>query len=334
MNRLRKLLILLIVASIVTVGCGRKTVAIKKNELLDDDSIVVGVSQVGSESVWRSANTKAIQNVFTKENGYVLIFDNARQKQENQMKAIRSFIALDVDYIVVSPITEDGWETILREAKEAGIPVILMDRKVDVLDRSLYTCWVGSDFYLEGKKAGRWLEEYLDKIERDDEVLNLVTLEGTNGSTSQLGRSRGFMKVAGEHDNWHMLECVDAEFTTAKAKEEMARLLEEYEDIDVVVSQNDDMTFGALEAIHEAGKTTGSKDGIIIISYDGVKRALEMVEKNIINVDIECNPKQAEVVSKIIMKMEAGEAVGKEYFVEEMVFTPKNVSKYIDERTY
>ena len=107
----------------------------------DTDRIVVGVSQLGSESRWRTANTESVQNTFTQENGYFLIFNNARQKQENQIKAIRSFISQRVDYIVFSPVVETGWETVLQEAREAGIPVILMDRNVDVADRSGILCF-------------------------------------------------------------------------------------------------------------------------------------------------------------------------------------------------
>ncbi|MGC4018636.1 MAG: substrate-binding domain-containing protein [Muricomes sp.] len=147
---------------ILLAGCGKQFKVEEAKDSLtpkDKNLIVVGVSQIGSESVWRTANSASIQEVFTKENGYFLIFDNARQKQENQIKALRSFISQQVDYIVFSPITEDGWDTVLQEAKDAGIPVILMDRKVNVKDDSLYTAWVGSDFAEEGRKAGQWLAQ-------------------------------------------------------------------------------------------------------------------------------------------------------------------------------
>ncbi|MCB5719034.1 substrate-binding domain-containing protein, partial [Lactonifactor longoviformis] len=127
----------------------------------DDDLIVVGYAQVGAESDWRTANTESFKSTFTEENGYKLIFDDAQQKQENQIKAIRSFIQQDVDYIVVAPVVETGWETVLQEAKEAGIPVILSDRQMDLSDDSLYTCWVGGNFVKEGEDAGDWLAQYL-----------------------------------------------------------------------------------------------------------------------------------------------------------------------------
>ena len=300
----------------------------------EEGLIVVGVSQVGSESIWRTAHTASIQETLTTENGYYLIFDNARQKQENQIKAIRNFISQDVDYIVLSPITETGWDTVLSEAKDAGIPVILMDRMVDIEDDSLYTAWIGSDFEEEGKNAGYWLEEYLEKKEMTEEDINIVVLQGTEGSTSVIGRTRGFESVAKKNQNWHILEQVDADFTTAKGYEVMQYFLEEYEDIDVVVSQNDDMTFGALEAMEEAGISTGKDGDVIIISFDAVKAALEKVKDGEINVDIECNPLQGQYIDRIIRDMEKGKLEEKMFYTVERVFTPENVGLVIDDRTY
>jgi len=297
----------------------------------DDNLIVVGVSQIGSESVWRTANTASIQRVFTKENGYFLIFKNARQKQENQIKALRSFISQRVDYIAFSPITERGWDTVLLEAKEAGIPVILIDRKVKVRDDSLYVAWIGPDFVNEGRLAGEALEECLKRQGRQEESIHIVVLQGTEGSTSAIGRSRGFLSVAEEHKNWNILEQVDAEFTTAKGQEEMERLLRKYENIDVLISQNDDMTFGALEAIRKSGKKAGEDGDIIVISFDAVKNALKLVEEGSITADVECNPNQGEYVAEVIRRMENHENVAKLNFVEEQVFTAENVRERLEE---
>ena len=331
--------VLLLCSLLLLVGCGtRWDIQTETTEdtltPMDDNLIVVGVSQIGSESVWRTANTSSIQNVFTKENGYFLIFDNARQKQENQIKAIRSFISQQVDYIVFSPITEDGWDTVLMEAKEAGIPVILFDRQVKVSDRSLYTTWVGSNFEEEGRFAGLWLAEYLEQIGRSGEDIRIVVLQGTEGSTSVIGRTEGFDSVAALHDNWTILEQADAEYTTAKGKEVMKDMLSRYEQIDVVVSQNDDMTFGAMEALKEAGLSTGVDGDVILLSFDAVKSALKLVENGQINVDIECNPNQGESIEKVIRAMEAGEDIEPEYYVSEQIFTPENVSDYLPDRTY
>lgn len=298
------------------------------------DLIVVGVSQVGSESVFRTANTDSLQRTFTRDNGYFLIFDNARQKQENQIKAVRNFISQRVDYIVLSPLTEEGWDTVLLEAKEAGIPVILIDRQVKVEDESLYTAWVGSDFYQEGREAGRVLEEMLAREHRENETVRIVILRGTDGSTATIGRSQGFEEIALGHENWLLVESADAEFTTAKAKEVMKRMLKQYSDIHVVISQNDDMTFGALEAMEEAGITAGENGDIRVISFDATRSALELVKQGILTADIECNPDQGKYVDALIKKMEEGKAAPKLTFVPETVYTKKNAAKALEDRTY
>lgn len=302
----------------------------------EEDRIVVGVSQLGSESGWRTANTESVQSAFTAENGYFLLFSNARQKQENQIKAIRSFISQRVDYIVFAPVVENGWRTVLQEAKEAGIPVIMMDRKVEAADQGLCVSWIGTDSRQEGIEAGLWLEEHLrGKGISEEETVNIVVLTGTEGASSAIGRSRGFAEVARNHANWKILEEKCADFTSAKGKEVMAGFLRKYPDIDVVVSQNDDMTFGAVEAIREAGRTVGVYGEISIISFDAVHDALEMVDDGIINVDIECNPNQGEYLSQVISMLEKGQEVEKDYYVEEDVFTIDNVTEEIlRERNY
>ena len=202
----------------------------------DENMTVIGVSQLGSESMWRSANTASIREAFSKENGYFLMYNNARQKQENQIKAIRSFISQRVDYIIFSPIVEDGWETVLKEAQDANIPVIIMDRNVDC-DPSLYTAWIGSDFEEEGRNAGRWLEDDLKGKNFSQSQVNIVILQGTPGSTAMLGRTKGFQTIADAHDNWNILACEDADFTTAKGKEVMEKYLKDTYGITVYQEQ-------------------------------------------------------------------------------------------------
>lgn len=329
--------ITVMLAALLLAGCGKQFEIKDSAQTQSEDGslIVVGVSQVGSESVWRTANTASIQDVFTRENGYLMIFDNARQKQENQIKTIRSFISQQVDYIVFSPIEEDGWDDVLSEAEEAGIPVILMDRMIETDDESLFTAWVGSDFRQEGENAGRWLASYLEDQGRGEEPVNIAVLQGTEGSTSTIGRTEGFDAVAEEYENWNILEQTDAEYTTAKAREEMARLLDTYSDIDVVVSQNDDMTFGVLDALEKAGKTTGVNGDVIVISFDAARDALEKVQEGEINVDIECNPEQAPYVDKVIQALEKGEPVEKYSYVPEKTFTQENLTReFIDGRSY
>lgn len=341
MSGMRKRYIRSIAAAVLFLfllgGCGRQfdvdegeTDSAKE----DEELIMVGVSQLGSESVWRTANTASIQDTFTRENGYLLVFDNARQKQENQIKAIRSFISQQVDYIVFSPIEESGWDVVLEEAKEAGIPVILMDREAEISDPSLYVTRVGSDFVAEGENAGLWLEDHLEEQGRSDEEINIVVLKGTEGATSTIGRTEGFANIAGRHDNWNILEQTGADYTTTKAKEEMQKILIQHKDIDVLVSQNDDMTFGALDALEEVGITTGVDGDVIVISFDAVRSALELVKSGKINVDIECNPEQGPYIENVIHMLENGASIDKNYYVPEKIFTQENVGRYINDRSY
>ena len=208
-----------------------------------------------------------------------------------------------------------------------------MDRRANV-DESLYTTWVGSDMKREGEKAAEWLEKDLRAKDILYDTVNIVILQGTPGSSSELGRTAGFEAIASKYKNWHILDRETGDFTTAKGKEVMRKMLRQYPQIDVVVSQNDDMTFGAIEAIEEAGLTTGVNGDITIISFDAVRGALELVEEGRINVDIECNPNQGTYVEEVIQKLERGEQVEKAYVVEEKVFTKENVSAYIEDRNY
>lgn len=339
MNVSRKkycLAVLFMIAALLFTACNGTDLQTQKTNMPPEDEnlIVIGVSQLGSESMWRTANTNSLRETFSRDNGYFLLFDNARQKQENQIKAIRSFISQRVDYIVFSPIVEDGWDTVLEEAKEAGIPVIIMDRNVNVDDDSLYTAWIGSNFEKEGEDAGRWLEDELRGKKFSDDQVNIVVLQGTANSTAMIGRTEGFNKIAAEHDNWNILACEDADFTTAKGKEVMQEYIDRYADIDVIVSQNDDMTFGALETLSENGMTTGTGGDITLISFDGTKTALEKVKSGVINVDVECNPILAPDIESIISKLENGQSVDKINYVEEKVFTQKNVLSVLDDRKY
>jgi ABC-type sugar transport system substrate-binding protein len=282
--------------------------------------IVVGYAQVGAESDWRTANTKSFKSTFTEENGYKLIFDDAQQKQENQIKAIRSFIQQDVDYIVVAPVVETGWETVLKEAKDAGIPVILSDRQMKLSDDSLYTCWVGGNFIKEGHDAGDWLAKYLEGKGKGKSDINIVTLQGTIGASAQVGRTEGFGDKLKEHSNWHMLAMQTGEFTQAKGQEVMESFLKSYPNIDVVVAENDNMAFGAIDAIKAAGKTCGPNGDITIISFDAVSAAFDSMMKGDLNCAVECNPLHGPRVAAIIQKLQNGEKVDKIQYVDEKLF--------------
>jgi len=301
----------------------------------DKELITVGYAQVGAESDWRTANTESFKSTFTEENGYKLIFDDAQQKQENQIKAIRSFIQQDVDYIVVAPVVETGWETVLEEAKEAGIPVILSDRMMQVSDDSLFEAWVGGNFVKEGETCGNWLADYLEAQGRGDEEINIVTIQGTIGASAQVGRTEGFANVLAEHSNWKMLDMQTGEFTQAKGQEVMESFLKSYDEIDVVICENDNEAFGAIDAIKAAGKTCGPDGDIIVVGFDSVKAAFESMIAGDLNATFECNPLHGPRVAEIIQKLEKGETVEKIQYVDEAYFdTSMDLENILKERAY
>ncbi len=334
MKRMKKGLAVLLVCilGMTLLGCNTKESKNVDSTNSKEEHIVVGYAQVGAESDWRTANTKSFQSTFVEANGYKLIFDDAQQKQENQIKAIRNFIQQDVDYIVLAPVVETGWETVLSEAKEAGIPVILSDRMIDVSDDSLYTCWVGGNFIKEGHDAADWLAGYLKEKGKSEETINIVTLQGTIGSSAQVGRTDGFAEKLKDHSNWVMLDKQTGEFTQSKGQEVMESFLKSYDDIDVVVAENDNMAFGAIDAIKAAGKDPG--EDIIIISFDAVKAAFESMIAGDMNVSVECNPLHGPRVSEIIQKLEKGETVDKIAYVDEGVFPAETAAEIIGTRTY
>ena len=287
-----------------------------------DDTITVGFSQVGAETDWRAANTESMKSTFSEENGYELIFDDAQQKQENQLTAIRNFIQQEVDYILLAPVTETGWDTVLQEAKDADIPVIIVDRMVDVSDDSLYTTWIGTDSLLEGRKAAEWLNAYTTAKGIDAKDVNIVDIQGTIGSTAQIGRSKG-LEEGVDNYGWNLLAQQSGEFTQAKGQEVMESMLKQYDNINVVYCENDNEAFGAIDAIEAAGKTVGSdiaNGEIMVMSFDTTNAGLTDTLAGKIACDVECNPLHGPRAEELIKALEAGEEVEKLNYVDEEIF--------------
>ena len=281
------------------------------------DVITVGFSQVGAESDWRTANSESMKSTFSTENGYNLIFDDAQQKQENQIAAIRNFIQQEVDYIVLAPVTESGWDTVLQEAKDAEIPVIIVDRMVNVSDDSLYTAWVGSNFKLEGQKACEWLKQYA--AAKNMSEVNIVDIQGTIGASAQIGRTEA-LNEAVEANGWNLLAQQTGEFTQAKGQEVMESMLKQYDNINVVYCENDNEAFGAIEAIKAAGKTVGPDGDILVMSFDTTKQGITDTLSGDIIVNTECNPLHGPRVEQIIKQLQAGETPEKQAYVEEGIY--------------
>ena len=292
--------------------------------------LTIGFSQVGAESEWRTANTTSIKDA-AKKAGVIMKFADAQQRQENQVKAIRSFIAQRVDIIAFSPVVESGWDTVLREAKAAKIPVILTDRGVRVADPSLYVTLLGSDFVEEGRRAARWLVEHAKK--NPGRAYNIVELQGTVGSAPAIDRKAGFAEVIKGEPRLKMLRSQTGDFTRTKGKEVMEAFLKsEGKNITVLYAHNDDMAIGAIQAIEEAGIKPG-KD-ILVISIDGVRGAFEAMLQGKLNVTVECNPLLGPQLMQAALAVKAGKPVPKRIVVNEGVFPAEVAAKEFPNRRY
>lgn len=285
-----------------------------------DGPIVVGFAQVGHESDWRTANTKNYQEVFSAENGYDLVFVDCDNDNAVQIEAVRTSIQQGVDYIILAPIQSAGWESVLQEAKDAGIPVIVADRQVDA-DPSMYDAFLGTDTSVEGKLAGDWLAEYLNGAEA-----NILVIEGTVGSSAAIGRTEGFNAVAAEHPEWKILDSQSGDFTQTGGQEVMESFIKSYNgQFNVVVCQNDNEAYGAMDAMDAAGITYGIGGDVIIISYDATHDGLKYTLEGKIHCNVECNPIQAAYVEQIIQQMEAGEEFATYTLVEDQAFVAPGI---------
>ena len=291
--------------------------------------IVLGFSQIGAESEWRTANSESIKSA-AKESGIDLKFADAQQKQENQIKALRSFIAQKVDVIAFSPVVETGFETVLREAKAAKIPVILTDRAVATKDDSLYVTFMGSDFLEEGRKAGRWLTDYMKAKPGD---VNIVELQGTVGSAPAIDRKKGFEEVIKAEPRFKIIRSQTGDFTRAKGKEVMEAFLKaDAGKINVLFAHNDDMAIGAIQAIEEAGLKPG-KD-ITIVSIDAVKGAFEAMMQGKLNCTVECSPLLGPQLMSAVKDVVAGKPVPKRIVTKEGIFPMEVAAKEFPNRKY
>lgn len=294
-----------------------------------DEKLVIGFSQIGAESEWRTANTESVKSAIV-DAGHELKFSDAQQKQENQIKAIRSFIAQKVDAVVFSPVVETGFETVMQEVKDAGIPIFLMDRAVDIEDDSLWVTFLGSDFVEEGRKAGRWLVE---ETAGNEEEIKIVELQGTVGSAPAIDRKTGFEEIIADHANLKIIKSQTGDFTRSKGKEVMEAFLKSEEgDIDVLYAHNDDMAIGAIQAIEEYGLKPG--EDIIVIGVDAVKGAFEAMAAGKMNVTIECNPLLGPQIVGIIEDYMAGKDIPKRVASEESMYTMDQAAELLPTRQY
>lgn len=289
--------------------------------------LTVGFAQIGAESAWRTAETKSIQSE-AERRGHELKFADAQQKQENQIRAVRAFVHQRVDAIILAPVVETGWEPVLREARRARIPVILVDRGVKVSDESLYTTLIASDFVEEGRMAGQWLAQHLDGTGR------IVELQGTPGAAPAIDRKKGFEEAIAKHPDMKIVVSQSGDFTRAKGKEVMETILKspDGQDIQAVYAHNDDMALGAIQAIEEAGRKPG-KD-IIVVSIDGIRDAFRAIIDGKLGATVECNPLLGPAAFDAAEKAIAGEKLPKWIKVEDRVFDSSNAEQELGSRQY
>jgi simple sugar transport system substrate-binding protein len=293
---------------------------------------VVGFSQIGSESEWRTADTISVQNAFLEDPSFNLIYSDAQQKQENQIKALRSFIARKVDAILFTALVETGYGPVLQEAKRAGIPVVMIDRDVQASDRSLRLTIMGSDFIKEGEKAGQWLADYLKKMGKDSGTVNIVELQGTTGSAPAIERKTGFANVMKNHPNWKLTRSQTGNFTSSEGKAVMEAFLKADQNIDVLYAHNDQMALGAIQAIKEAGLKPGTD--IIIVGVDAVKGAFEAMVAGEMNASIECSPLLGPQAIQALRDLRAGKKLPARIWTIEGIFDQTNAAEALPSRQY
>ncbi len=291
--------------------------------------IVVGFSQIGAESGWRTAETQSIRDEAAKR-GVELKFSDAQQKQENQIKAIRSFLAQKVDAIILAPVVETGWDAVLREAKDAGVPVVLVDRGVKVQDDSLYATLIASDFVAEGRMAGEWLAEQTK--DRPEAEIGIAELQGTPGAAPAIDRKKGFEQGIAKNPKLKIVLSQSGDFTRAKGKEAMEAFLKSGKKFGAVFAHNDDMALGAIQAIEEAGLKPG-KD-LLIVSIDGVRDAFQALIDGKLNLTVECNPLLGPMAFDAVEAALAGKDLPKWTVVQDRMFDREAAQREFANRKY
>jgi len=306
---------------LITTLCSLLFVAVQ-----DHKPLTVGFSQIGAESAWRTAETESIRAEAEKR-GIDLKMSDAQQKQENQIAALRTFIARRVDAIILAPVVSTGWEPVLRAAKQSHIPVILVDRGIKVSDESLYTTLIASDFVAEGRMAGEWLAK------KTNGKCNIVELQGTTGSAPATDRRVGFAEVLAKHPEMKIIKSQSGDFTRAKGKEAMEAFLKaEGKNINAVYAHNDDMALGAIQAIEEAGLKPGTD--VLIVSIDGVKGAFQAMIDGKLNCTVECNPLLGPAAFDAVEAAVANKDLPKKTIVKDQLFEQSQAKELIDQRKY
>lgn len=300
-----------------------------------DYLITVGMVQGGEDSEWKTANTESFQSIFTEENGYKFLYEDAGEDLEKQIEAVRSFAENGVDYILLSPVAEMGWEDVLTEVRQLGSSLILINRQIDESDTSMYECWVGSDYEEQARQAGKWIENYLENEERQNEEIDIAMIQGVIGSPEQMARAEGYQKIFDKNSNWEIVGQQTGENNRETAKEVMRLFLDSETKPDIVIAESDQMALGAIEAIKESGLSCGKNGEIIVVSFDASRSGLQAVLDGCLNVTFEHTPVLAPKTAEIIQKLEAGINVEKKQYIKERWYDEESqLLKAIRERAY
>ena len=292
----------------------------------DTKPLKVGFAQTGAESAWRTANSESMKAEAAKR-GIELKFSDGQGKQENQIRAVDSFITQGVDAIVIAPLVETGWDNVLRKAKRAHIPVIITDRSIQTADETLYACFIGSDFFAEGRMAADWLAKKVNGKGR------IVELQGTPGSAPANDRRKAFAEGIAKYPGLKIIDSQSGDFRRTGGKEVMEAFIKKHgKDIDILYAHNDDMALGAIQAIEEAGLKPG-KD-IVIVSIDAVREGVQAVADGKLNCVVECNPLFGPKVYDTVAKVLAGGKVERKAYNKDELFDASNAAAALPARKY
>ena len=330
--------VIFLLVFILTKNTSPKVSETKKSS----DKLILGFSQIGSESAWRTRNTQSIFEAAA-ENDIQIIFDDAQQKQENQLKAIRSFIVYQVDVIAFVPIVEDGWDNVLTEAKEAGIPVILVDRQINA-DPSLYAGFLGEDGLEEGRRAARFL---INKCRNKAETVTIYEMSGTENSSVVRDRAKGFREIIEKEQKFQIIHSEDGDFLRSRGKEIAENLIlnssksagsykkdglyYNNQKIDAVYSHNDSMTLGLLDSIETYGVNTRDT---IIISVDAEQKSIDALKEGKLNCVVECNPNLGPMLMALVKQIAAGKSIPRITYNSETLFTEDDDFSQYEPRGY
>lgn len=317
---------ILVVLRVLVLGLALASCSKEPAGTTGTKKLVVGFSQIGAESEWRARETESIQREAAKR-GIELKFADAQGRQENQVKALKSFVAQGVDAILLAPQTKLGWDNALEEVKRAGIPVVLVDRGIETKDEALFATLIASDFVEEGRAIGRWLGE------RTSGTCAVVELAGTVGSDPAIERAKGFEEAIAAFPGIRVLKSQPAEFTRAKGKEVMEAFLKSDGDaIGAVYAHNDDMALGALQALEEAGRKPGVD--VLVLAIDAAKPAFTELVAGKINALVECSPLLGPLAFDAVEKVLRGESVPKRTIVPDRLFDASNAAAEFPKREY